>query len=108
MKGGAGVWLAFTAFVYTALVGPTFLVASAPNVLIIAGSDGERRIALPAGARIIDCEGPRGTTSIMVDGARVRVTASPCPNKTCIKRGWLAARGDTAICIPNRVALHLE
>jgi hypothetical protein len=108
MKVGAGAWLALTAFVYVALVGPTFLAAPAPRVLIVAAPNGERRITLPATALVIRAMGPYGTTTVIAEGLHARIMASPCPNRICVNRGWLTAPGDTAICIPNRVAVRLE
>lgn len=38
--------------------------------------------------------------TIQAEKGRIRVLHSDCPNKICVKTGWLTEPGDTAICIP--------
>ena len=38
----------------------------------------------------------------------VRFTAADCPDRRCVKQGWLKEAGDTAACVPNRVVVTLE
>jgi|YelNatPaOPRAMG01_1025707.scaffolds.fasta_scaffold00033_39 hypothetical protein len=38
----------------------------------------------------------------------VRMISSPCPDKYCIKQGWIKKIGSSIICLPNRVVLILE
>ncbi|OPZ65083.1 MAG: hypothetical protein BWY85_00803 [Firmicutes bacterium ADurb.Bin506] len=52
---------------------------------------------------IIEVEGPLGITVVEVDGTRAHVVSSPCPDKICIKMGWLERPGEYAACLPNRV-----
>jgi hypothetical protein len=33
---------------------------------------------------------------------KVRVLKSSCPNKICVKQGWISAKGQSLACIPNR------
>lgn len=40
------------------------------------------------------------------DGARF--TENDCPNKICIKEGWVDKCGQSAVCVPNRVAIVME
>jgi len=58
--------------------------------------------------RIINVPGPLGTTAVEVKDGRVRVFDSPCPNKTCVSRGWVEGPGETIICIPNRVSITVK
>lgn len=52
-------------------------------------------------------DGPLGITRIEIDNGRARVVASPCEQKICILAGWLEHTGETAACVPNRVAISL-
>ncbi|PMQ02358.1 MAG: hypothetical protein CBR30_01515 [Dictyoglomus sp. NZ13-RE01] len=38
----------------------------------------------------------------------VRMIASPCPDKLCVKQGWIKKVGESIVCLPNRVVLRLE
>lgn len=51
----------------------------------------------------IDVEGPLGATVVEIDGMRAHVVSSPCPDKLCVKMGWLERPGEYAACLPNRV-----
>jgi hypothetical protein len=46
------------------------------------------------------------TIEVTPDGARF--LESDCPNKICIKQGWVKNCGDTAVCVPKRLALVME
>ena len=44
---------------------------------------------------------------VEVDGARARIAQSPCRDQICVRAGWLERPGDTAICLPQRVAVEI-
>ncbi|KJU84609.1 secreted protein containing DUF1312 [Candidatus Magnetobacterium bavaricum] len=47
-----------------------------------------------------------GAMTVEIKGARVRVKQVDCPNKLCIKQGWIG-RG-AIICLPNRVVISVH
>ena len=51
--------------------------------------------------------GPLGRTHVEISEGRVRVVESPCPNKLCIRMGWIERSGQAIVCLPNKVALTL-
>lgn len=51
--------------------------------------------------------GPLGSTTVMIDHGRARVTSDPGPRQYCVLQGWLSRNGDIAICAPNRVSLQI-
>jgi hypothetical protein len=60
----------------------------------------------------------RDTTIILSDNAarvrvevsvgRVRVAESNCPNRLCVRTGWVSRAGRTIVCVPNRVLVLLQ
>lgn len=56
----------------------------------------------------ISIDGPLGTTNIEIHNGMARVVSSPCSRKICMLEGWLEQAGDTAACVPNRVAVSLQ
>ena len=48
--------------------------------------------------------GELGPTTFEIKGGRVRITDSPCPNKTCISQGW----HNPLVCLPNKVIITVE
>ena len=49
-------------------------------------------------------EGELGSTTFEIKDGRVRITDSPCPNKTCITQGWR----NPLVCLPNKVIITVE
>ena len=58
--------------------------------------------------RTIAVQGPLGVTRIEICGNSARVVSSPCPDKICVRMGWLSRVGEYAACIPNRVVVTVE
>ncbi len=48
--------------------------------------------------------GELGDTTFEIKDGRVRITDSPCPNKTCISQGW----HNPLVCLPNKVMITVE
>lgn len=38
----------------------------------------------------------------------IKVTESDCPDKICIKTGYIKNKGEAAVCMPNRVIVTVE
>jgi len=45
---------------------------------------------------------------IEIKGMRARVVSSPCRDQLCVRAGWLSRPGDTAVCLPRRVAIQIK
>jgi len=45
---------------------------------------------------------------IIVEKGRIKFKEADCPDKICVKTGWLEKPGDTAVCLPNRVVVKIE
>jgi len=55
--------------------------------------------------RTVEVHGPIGITRVEVKQGKIRIVDSPCPNKLCIRQGWIK-RG-AIICLPNRVVVTI-
>lgn len=55
--------------------------------------------------RTVEVNGPVGITRVEVKDGKIRITDSPCPNKLCVRQGWIE-RG-AIICLPNRVVVTI-
>lgn len=45
------------------------------------------------------------TATFEVSGGRIRFIHSLCPDKLCEGFGWIGLRGETAVCMPARLAV---
>ena len=48
------------------------------------------------------------TNTILIEKGRVRFHDSGCPNKDCVKTGWISDKGSVAVCLPNKTMIKIE
>jgi hypothetical protein len=87
---------------------------SAAGNSVIVEVYGERTHAIPfsrisgsSALRIQVGDGREATLEISESG-RVRVTESTCPDKICVRTGWISRPGQSIVCLPNRVVVRIE
>ena len=92
-----------------------FLIAMAGIFLTVRGlgQKGSRVLVNAAGVKYeysvsqngtYTVAGELGPTTFEIKDGRVRITDSPCPNKTCISQGW----HNPLVCLPNKVMITVE
>ena len=86
--------------------------ASGPLTAVVRVDGGERRRIvlsdIPEGEILrIPLEKPAG---MVIEARRdgVRVARSDCPDQVCVRTGWITKAGQSAVCLPYRVAVRLE
>jgi len=45
---------------------------------------------------------------ILIEKGRIRFEEANCPDRLCVKTGWLNEAGDIAVCIPNGIIIKIE
>lgn len=52
----------------------------------------------------------KGTYSdtLLVEKGRIRFEKADCPNKDCVRTGWISEKGAIAVCLPNKVMVKIE
>ena len=48
-----------------------------------------------------------GYLYVEIDNGKVHVLDSTCPDKLCIKQGWISNVGETIVCLPNRITISI-
>ena len=56
-----------------------------------------------ASDRIIDIPGRIGTLKLSIQNGRADMIYADCPNQICVKHSEINAKGETIVCLPNRV-----
>lgn len=46
--------------------------------------------------------------TVEVEKGRIRVLDADCPDKICVKYGWLTKPGDQAICLPSKTIVKIQ
>lgn len=52
----------------------------------------------------IYCKGSKNTVEIK-DG-KIRISEAECPDKTCVKSGWLSSSAMPIVCLPNHLVIE--
>jgi hypothetical protein len=92
-------------------------VVAVSSLYAYTGKDGVRQVRIEASGeeyifpidsdRTVEIEGPRGTTTVRIEGGRASVLDSPCPDKLCVLMGPIAEPGQWVACLPNRVFVRI-
>ena len=76
------------------------------QALILSDGETVARVALPA-VRTTDVEVPGKDICIRIEGDRVWVLHSDCPDQICVRSGEIRTAGQTVVCLPNRVVVKI-
>ena len=49
----------------------------------------------------------RGSNTIEIKEGKIRVKSADCPDKTCVRMGWLSSSAMPIVCLPHELALEL-
>jgi hypothetical protein len=58
--------------------------------------------------RTIQVQGPLGISTVVIERGQVYMADSPCSNKVCIDMGHVSEKGDSIICLPNRIYITIQ
>ncbi len=75
--------------------------------VFISGEGGEWVYPLDKD-REVEVDGPLGSTIVAIEGGRVHIHSSPCPNQTCVAAGAISQAGQWIACMPNAVFVRVE
>jgi len=95
---------------FIAIVSPFFIgVYSQMGGEVVIEYEGGRIIKpLNNWAERLELKGPLGVSLAEVERGRVRMISSPCPGKVCTHSGWISKRGQSIVCVPNRIIIRIN
>ncbi len=51
----------------------------------------------------------RGFRNVVeVSGGRVRVTDADCPDRLCVRQGWIRYSGESIVCLPHKLVVTVR
>lgn len=53
-------------------------------------------------------EGELGVTTFIIKDKKVKITDSPCSNKTCIHSGSISKANRSIACLPNKIVITID
>lgn len=45
---------------------------------------------------------------VLVEPGRIRFSEADCPDRICVRTGWLQDAGDTAACLPDKLIIKIQ
>jgi hypothetical protein len=52
--------------------------------------------------------GRLGPCVIEVDRKKIRMREAPCPDRICVRQGWIERAGESIVCVPGEVLIRIE
>jgi hypothetical protein len=84
-------------------------LAGSPVTVVITTEKGETaREKLGPPPRTVTVTGPVGKSIIEFQDSRVHMLWSDCPDKICMKQGWISEAGQVIVCMPNKVVISVR
>jgi len=53
-------------------------------------------------------QGKNGPFTVESKAGSIRIHESTCPDKYCVKRGWISSPGESIICVPYEVIIYFD
>ena len=85
------------------------LAAPPANPEAVVRVAGELRMIVPLRTnRFLTLNTPRGRMILEVEPGRIRVRESDCPDKVCVRTGWITNASQSIVCVPNRTVITVR
>ena len=107
LKPGDYIVFAVVITLILLLFSRTFGLNGGERSIVITGVDFRGEYD-PGEDRVVEVEGPLGTTMVIISDGEAWVEESPCRDKVCIRMGKVSRPGEEAICLPNRVVVQMR
>lgn len=46
--------------------------------------------------------------TISIEKGRIKITDADCPDKICVKSGWISQAGETIVCLPHKLIIKIQ
>lgn len=72
--------------------------------------DGQTVAVLPlaADAALTVGEDSGFRNTVEVSGGRVRVADADCPDRLCVRQGWISYDGESIVCLPHKLVVAVR
>lgn len=86
------------------------LSAREPAVYVDVSIDGQtiREFPLDQDTEYVIESENGGINRLVIEDGAARITEASCPDKLCISQGSASERGQTIVCLPNRVVITIK
>ena len=77
---------------------------------VIVTVDGQLAATIPltVDATLPVGEGQGFRNVVEVSGGRVRVAEADCPDRLCVRQGWISWDGESIVCLPHKLVVTVR
>ncbi len=95
---------------FAAGVAGSIIVLNAPrkNTVVIK-SDGKILYTLDLSRepdRAFEIKNDRGKNTVEIKDGKIRILSADCPDKTCVRMGWLESSAMPIVCLPHKLVIE--
>ena len=105
-------WIVILGVVLVASAATAFLLRQKPADRADIFQDGvligSYDLSAPAEAYTIVVTSGSKENIVCIDHGRVCISDANCPDKLCVRQGWISSGAAPVVCLPNRVVIRLE
>lgn len=85
------------------------IVFSKPGRQVEISVDGEvvKTLSLDKDSNLVIEGFGGGSNRILIENGRVKVSEADCPDKVCVKQGFVSQNGESIVCLPNRMIARI-
>ena len=85
-----------------------FFMTKKPGNRVIVSIDGKETSSYPLDQDLdTQIDGVGGKNRLIIQDGEARITEADCPDKLCVKQGAVSHVGESIICLPHRVSVHI-
>ncbi|MEE1172797.1 MAG: NusG domain II-containing protein [Ruminococcus sp.] len=91
------------------IAGSIFALTSSPKNTVRISQDGKILYTINlsvARDEEFEIKCSEGTNTIEIRDGKIRVRDADCPDKTCVKTGWLSSAAMPIVCLPHRLVIE--
>ncbi len=78
-----------------------------PKAVITVDGKVVKTVKLDGHHEMIHVTGTTGYDLVEIADKQVRIVEADCPDKLCIKQGWISRAPQQIVCLPNRVVVRV-
>ena len=93
------------------IVGSIFVINSPKTDTVVIRRDDKILYTIDlrtAADRTFDIEFRGSVNTVEIKDGRIRVKEADCPDKVCVKTGWLSSSAIPIVCLPNHLVIEFK
>lgn len=103
------IMIVITVIFVIGVVGSVIVLTSPPATVVRIVSNGEviRTVDLmTAENQTLDIPCGAYHNTVEIQNHRIRVSDADCPDRTCVRMGWLSSSGMPIVCLPHHLVIE--